>query len=80
MPSADFDAAVNTAVNARAINNGQSCIAAKRFIVHEAIADRFVDRFVAKMKALVVGDPMDANTNIGPLAMQDSSSATASRI
>jgi len=70
MPSADFDAAVNTAVNARAINNGQSCIAAKRFIVHEAIADRFIDRFVAKMKALVVGDPMDAATNIGPLAMQ----------
>lgn len=70
MPSADFDAAVNTAVNARAINNGQSCIAAKRFIVHEAIADRFIDRFVAKMKALVVGDPMDASTNIGPLAMQ----------
>jgi succinate-semialdehyde dehydrogenase/glutarate-semialdehyde dehydrogenase len=70
MPSADLDAAVQTAVNARTINNGQSCIAAKRFIVHEAIADRFVDRFVARMKELVVGDPMDAKTNIGPLSMK----------
>jgi succinate-semialdehyde dehydrogenase/glutarate-semialdehyde dehydrogenase len=70
MPSADLDAAVQTAVNARTINNGQSCIAAKRFIVHEAIADRFVDRFVARMKELVVGDPMDAETNIGPLSMK----------
>ena len=70
MPSADFDKAVETAVNARTINNGQSCIAAKRFIVHEAIADRFTERFVARMKELVVGDPMDAATNIGPLAMK----------
>jgi succinate-semialdehyde dehydrogenase/glutarate-semialdehyde dehydrogenase len=70
MPSADFDAAVKTAVNARAINNGQSCIAAKRFIVHEAIADRFTEAFVARMKALVVGDPMDEKTNVGPLAMK----------
>jgi succinate-semialdehyde dehydrogenase/glutarate-semialdehyde dehydrogenase len=70
MPSADFDNAVKTAVNARAINNGQSCIAAKRFIVHEAIADRFTAEFVARMKALVVGDPMDEQTNIGPLAMK----------
>jgi succinate-semialdehyde dehydrogenase/glutarate-semialdehyde dehydrogenase len=69
MPSADLDAAVKTAVNARAINNGQSCIAAKRFIVHEAIADRFTDRFVARMKELVVGDPMDEHTDVGPLAM-----------
>ncbi|HEY4139257.1 MAG TPA: aldehyde dehydrogenase family protein, partial [Casimicrobiaceae bacterium] len=70
MPSADFDAAVNTAVNARAINNGQSCIAAKRFIVAESIADRFADRFAARMKELVVGDPMDERTDIGPLAMK----------
>ena len=70
MPSADFDKAVETAVNARTINNGQSCIAAKRFIVHEAIADRFTERFVARMKELVVGDPMDEKTNIGPLAMK----------
>jgi succinate-semialdehyde dehydrogenase/glutarate-semialdehyde dehydrogenase len=70
MPSADFDAAVRIAVNARTINNGQSCIAAKRFIVHEAIADRFIDAFVARMKELVVGDPMNEKTNIGPLSMK----------
>jgi succinate-semialdehyde dehydrogenase / glutarate-semialdehyde dehydrogenase len=70
MPSADFDAAVKTAVAARAINNGQSCIAAKRFIVAEAIADRFTDAFVERMRALVVGDPMSERTNIGPLATE----------
>lgn len=69
MPSADLDAAVSTAVSARAINNGQSCIAAKRFIVAEAIYDGFVRRFVAKMQSLVVGDPMDEKTDVGPLAM-----------
>ena len=68
MPSADLDEAVKTAVNARTLNNGQSCIAAKRFIVADAIADRFTDKFVARMKDLVVGDPMDEKTNIGPLA------------
>jgi succinate-semialdehyde dehydrogenase / glutarate-semialdehyde dehydrogenase len=70
MASADFDAAVKTAVAARAINNGQSCIAAKRFIVAEAIADRFIDAFVERMRALVVGDPMSERTNIGPLATE----------
>lgn len=68
MPSADLEKAVSTAVTARAINNGQSCIAAKRFIVAEAIADEFTRRFVEKMRALVVGDPMDERTNVGPLA------------
>jgi succinate-semialdehyde dehydrogenase/glutarate-semialdehyde dehydrogenase len=68
MSSADFDAAVKTAVTARAINNGQSCIAAKRFIVAEPIADRFIDAFVERTRALVVGDPMAESTNIGPLA------------
>jgi succinate-semialdehyde dehydrogenase / glutarate-semialdehyde dehydrogenase len=68
MASADFDAAVKTAVSARTINNGQSCIAAKRFIVAEPIADRFIDAFVERMRGLVVGDPMDERTNIGPLA------------
>ncbi len=71
MPSADVDLAVDTAVKARVINNGQSCIAAKRFIVAESIADRFESGFVAKMKALKVGDPMDAATEIGPLATAD---------
>ena len=68
MPSADFEAAVRTAVKARTINNGQSCIAAKRFIVAEPIADEFERRLVAGMKALVVGDPMDPATDVGPLA------------
>jgi len=68
MPSADLNAAVNTAVVARVINNGQSCIAAKRFIVADAIADEFTRRFVERMRALVVGDPMDERTNVGPLA------------
>ena len=68
MPSADFDTAVMTAVKARTINNGQSCIAAKRFIVAEEIYNRFEERFVAEMKALRIGDPMDESTEIGPLA------------
>ncbi|HEV8675687.1 MAG TPA: NAD-dependent succinate-semialdehyde dehydrogenase [Methylomirabilota bacterium] len=68
MPSADLDAAVATAVRARAINNGQSCIAAKRFIVAAAIADEFEGRFVRGMEALRVGDPMAPTTDVGPLA------------
>jgi succinate-semialdehyde dehydrogenase/glutarate-semialdehyde dehydrogenase len=68
MPSADLDGAVKTAVKARCINNGQSCIAAKRFIVHEKIADEFERRFVKGMAAQKVGDPMDDETEIGPLA------------
>jgi succinate-semialdehyde dehydrogenase/glutarate-semialdehyde dehydrogenase len=68
LPSADIAAAADTAVKARTINNGQSCIAAKRFIVHERVADEFTRRFVDKMRSLVVGDPMDPDTDIGPLA------------
>jgi succinate-semialdehyde dehydrogenase / glutarate-semialdehyde dehydrogenase len=68
MPSADLDAAVRTAVQARVINNGQSCIAAKRFIVDERIAEEFEQRFVESMARLVVGDPMLETTQVGPLA------------
>jgi succinate-semialdehyde dehydrogenase / glutarate-semialdehyde dehydrogenase len=68
MPSADLETAVKTAVTARTINNGQSCIAAKRFIVHEEVYDRFEKAFVERMAALRIGDPMDAATDIGPLA------------
>jgi succinate-semialdehyde dehydrogenase/glutarate-semialdehyde dehydrogenase len=68
MPSADIAAAADTAVKARTINNGQSCIAAKRFIIHERVADEFTRRFVEKMRALRVGDPMRPETDIGPLA------------
>jgi succinate-semialdehyde dehydrogenase/glutarate-semialdehyde dehydrogenase len=70
MPSADFDEAVTTAVKARTINNGQSCIAAKRFIVAGEIYDEFERKFVEEMKALRVGDPLDENIDIGPLAME----------
>jgi succinate-semialdehyde dehydrogenase/glutarate-semialdehyde dehydrogenase len=68
MPSADLEAAVATAVEARVINNGQSCIAAKRFIVHESIAADFEKKFVARMKNLRIGDPFDEKTELGPLA------------
>ena len=68
MPSANLAEAVSTAVKARIVNNGQSCIAAKRFIVHESIADEFEKRFVAAMEALKVGDPLDESNDIGPLA------------
>ena len=68
MPSADLDAAVTTAITARMINNGQSCIAAKRFIVHEGVYDVFIEKFAAGVRAIRVGDPMDAATELGPLA------------
>jgi succinate-semialdehyde dehydrogenase/glutarate-semialdehyde dehydrogenase len=68
MPSADLDKAVSTAVTSRTLNNGQSCINAKRIIVHEEVADEFERRFVEKMSSLKVGDPMDDETDMGPLA------------
>jgi succinate-semialdehyde dehydrogenase/glutarate-semialdehyde dehydrogenase len=68
MPSANLDDAISTAVKSRVGNNGQSCIAAKRFIVADEIADKFEHAFVAKMEALKVGDPMDEKTDVGPLA------------
>jgi len=68
MPSADLDEASTVAVKARTSNNGQSCIAGKRFIVHTDVYDEFASLFVSKMKALVVGDPMDEATDVGPIA------------
>jgi succinate-semialdehyde dehydrogenase/glutarate-semialdehyde dehydrogenase len=70
MPSADLDRAVEVAVTARVQNNGQSCIAAKRFIVHTDVYDAFAERFTAGMKALRVGDPMDEETQVGPVASE----------
>ena len=70
MPSADLEAATATAVKARTINNGQSCIAAKRFIVHAQVYDEFEKRFVEALKKLRVGDPMIESTDIGPLATE----------
>ncbi|MFF2079957.1 NADP-dependent succinic semialdehyde dehydrogenase [Kitasatospora sp. NPDC058162] len=68
LPSADLDAAVATAVRARVQNNGQSCIAAKRFIVHTDVYDRFTAAFTEAMRGLRIGDPMDEATDVGPLA------------
>lgn len=70
MPSAKLEDAAKVAVHARVINNGQSCIAAKRFIVHEQVYGEFERRFVERMKALKVGDPLDESTEIGPLATE----------
>jgi succinate-semialdehyde dehydrogenase/glutarate-semialdehyde dehydrogenase len=70
MPSADIDRAARIAVTARVQNNGQSCIAAKRFIVHTDVFDAFTERFVAGMKALTVGDPLAEETEVGPLASE----------
>jgi succinate-semialdehyde dehydrogenase/glutarate-semialdehyde dehydrogenase len=70
MPSADLDRAARVATTSRTQNNGQSCISAKRFIAHDAIADEFQARFVEQMTALRVGDPMDDNTDVGPLATE----------
>jgi succinate-semialdehyde dehydrogenase/glutarate-semialdehyde dehydrogenase len=68
MPSADLDRAAEVATTARCQNNGQSCIAAKRFIVHTDVFDAFAEKFAANMAALKVGDPMDGGTDVGPLA------------
>ena len=70
MPSADFESALETAVKARTINSGQSCIAAKRFAVADEIYDRFLEQFVQRMRELKVGDPFDETTEIGPLATE----------
>jgi len=71
MPSANIEEAAAVAVKARCINNGQSCIAAKRFIVHEEVFDDFTQRFVEGMKSLKVGNPMDESTDVGPIASED---------
>ena len=71
MPSANLEEAAATGVKARTANNGQSCIAAKRFIVADEIGDEFEGLFVAKMRALKLGDPFDEHTDVGPLATAD---------
>jgi succinate-semialdehyde dehydrogenase/glutarate-semialdehyde dehydrogenase len=71
LDDADVEKAAGTAVNARMINAGQSCIAAKRFIVLEKAAGRFKEVFVARLKELKVGDPMDETTDVGPLAKKE---------
>jgi succinate-semialdehyde dehydrogenase/glutarate-semialdehyde dehydrogenase len=71
LDDADLDSAVETGVVARTLNGGQSCIAAKRFVLHDAIAEEFTDRLVAEFEELTVGDPMDEDTDVGPQADPD---------
>ncbi|MGI5509875.1 NADP-dependent succinic semialdehyde dehydrogenase [Streptomyces sp. CA-106131] len=70
MPSADLVKAAEVAVTARVQNNGQSCIAAKRFIVHADVFDAFAERFTARMKSLRMGDPMEEDTEVGPVSSE----------
>jgi succinate-semialdehyde dehydrogenase / glutarate-semialdehyde dehydrogenase len=70
MPSAKLDAAARVSAFARCLNNGQSCIAAKRFIVHDAVYDEFAPMFTAQMAGMTVGDPMLESTDVGPLASE----------
>lgn len=71
LKDADLDSAIDTAVTARLINNGQSCIAAKRFIVVEDVYEEFEKKFVEKMKSIKIGDPMEEDTELGPMARED---------
>ncbi|PYP04932.1 MAG: succinate-semialdehyde dehydrogenase [Gemmatimonadetes bacterium] len=71
LDDADLERAARTAAEARLINSGQSCIAAKRFIVVERVADQFLERFTTEMRARKVGDPLDATTHVGPQARLD---------
>ncbi|GGK18451.1 succinate-semialdehyde dehydrogenase [NADP(+)] 1 [Pilimelia terevasa] len=80
LPSADLDRAVDVAVTARCQNNGQSCIAAKRFVVHSAVYPRFVEAFTARMAALRVGDPMEEDTQVGPLATESGRAEVAAQV
>jgi succinate-semialdehyde dehydrogenase / glutarate-semialdehyde dehydrogenase len=80
LADADLDATVKVAVRARNQNNGQSCIAAKRFIVEEGVADQFTEKFAATVKALQVGDPMQRETNVGPLARGDLRDALSTQV
>ena len=80
MPSADLDAAVAQAVKARVQNSGQSCICAKRMIVHTAVYDTFLDRFATAMRAVKAGDPMAADTDMGPLSSEEQRSTVIEQV
>jgi succinate-semialdehyde dehydrogenase/glutarate-semialdehyde dehydrogenase len=80
LSSADVDQAVKVAATARVLNNGQSCIAAKRFVVVDAVADRFIPRFVDAMAALRVGDPLEPATDVGPLVSSGQRAEVASQV
>jgi succinate-semialdehyde dehydrogenase/glutarate-semialdehyde dehydrogenase len=80
MPSADIEKAAQVATTARCQNNGQSCIAAKRFIVHAEVYDTFAAAFVKHMSELVIGDPMDSGTDVGPLATEQGRDDVAAQV
>ncbi len=80
LPSADLDRAIEVGVQARVQNNGQSCIAAKRFIVHRQVADEFTKGFVAQMESLVVGNPLDPATDVGPLVTEAARDTIAAQV
>lgn len=80
MPSADLDAAVQQAVKARVQNTGQSCICAKRMIVHTDVYDAFLERFSTAMRAVKAGDPMDGDTDMGPLSSEEQRATTLGQI
>jgi len=80
MPSADIERAAKVATTARCQNNGQSCIAAKRFIVHADVYDAFAEAFTKQMSSLVIGDPMDENTDVGPLATEQGREDVAAQV
>jgi succinate-semialdehyde dehydrogenase/glutarate-semialdehyde dehydrogenase len=80
MPSADFESALSTAVKARTINTGQSCIAAKRLIIAAEIHQQFVEQFVEGMRVLKIGDPMDPETELGPLATEQILKSVADQV
>ncbi len=80
LASADLDQAALMAARARCQNNGQSCIAAKRFVVEDALYEEFTERFVAEMAGLTVGDPFDPATDVGPLVSEDQRSEVASQV
>ncbi|MGW3991963.1 NAD-dependent succinate-semialdehyde dehydrogenase [Amycolatopsis sp. NPDC004772] len=80
MPSADLDAAVDGAVTSRMLNNAQSCINAKRFIVHEQVAEEFTRRLVSAMEGLRIGDPMAEDTDLGPLSSPDAVETLAKQV
>ncbi|MCR6490778.1 NAD-dependent succinate-semialdehyde dehydrogenase [Amycolatopsis sp. OK19-0408] len=80
MPSADLDAAVDGAVTSRMLNNAQSCINAKRFIVHEQVVEEFTRRLVSEMEGLRIGDPMAEGTDLGPLSSPDAVETLAKQV
>lgn len=80
MPSADLDRAAAVATTARCQNNGQSCIAAKRFLVHTDVYEQFTEAFVARMSGLTVGDPMAEGTDVGPLATSSGRDEVAAQV